>query len=213
LAIADDLLDPAAMKSATTVVSTDWTLAAKAAAETEPNGEPARRGGLEAGNITRGPAQTTTGGLLGFLQSYPNPLTRFASNGGNNHTNPASLAIGASSAGGGGPAVSLSATTSLSGTNTANQKVPGGFGDVDVKTAPGTTPRTYPLSMIAIVALIAFLIGSLLRSLLSPADFIYVVKDLEAAGMESGWREIRRLFEIKHVFGGWDFQIAVVRRQ
>jgi hypothetical protein len=155
---------------------------------------------------------------LGFPQSYPNPLTRFASgsisNGGNNHTNPASLAIGTSSAGtsAGGP-VSSSAT-SLSRTSTANQKVPGGFGDVDVKTAPGMTPaRTYPLSMIAIVALIAFLIGSLLRSLLSPADFIYVAKDLEAAGMESGWREIRRLFEIKRVFGGWDFQIAVVRRQ
>jgi hypothetical protein len=61
--------------------------------------------------------------------------------------------------------------------------------------------------------LIAFLLGSLLRSLISPADFIYVatdVKDTEA--MSSGWREIKRLLEVKYIVGGWDFQIAVVRR-
>lgn len=66
-----------------------------------------------------------------------------------------------------------------------------------------------------IVALIAFLVGSLLRSLLSPADFIYVVSDLsdaESESMEAGWREIKRLLEVKYLAGGWDFQIAVVRR-
>jgi len=65
------------------------------------------------------------------------------------------------------------------------------------------------------VALIAFLIGSLLRSLLSPADFIYVATDIgeaEDAGEVIGWREIRRLLEIKYVLGGWDFQVAAVRR-
>jgi hypothetical protein len=83
---------------------------------------------------------------------------------------------------------------------------------------PHSTPSTYPtslypLSTIIVVALIAFLIGSLLRSLLSPADFIYVVTDLqEAEDASTGWREIKRLLEVKYIMGGWDFQIAVVRR-
>jgi hypothetical protein len=71
------------------------------------------------------------------------------------------------------------------------------------------------MSTVLVVALIAFLIGSLLRSLLSPADFIYVVTDLrdaEEANSVAGWREIRRLLEVKYVVGGWDFQVAVVRR-
>ncbi|KAL4062502.1 hypothetical protein V8B97DRAFT_1955248 [Scleroderma yunnanense] len=72
---------------------------------------------------------------------------------------------------------------------------------------------TYPLSTVLIIAIIAFLIGSLLRSLLSPADFIYVVTDVhDAEEVSVGWREIRRLLEIKYIVGGWDFQIAVVRR-
>ena len=87
-----------------------------------------------------------------------------------------------------------------------------------------TTPR-YSISTLIAAILIAFLLGSLLRSLLSPADFIYVVTDLPDAPdgvtrapsgglglVESGWREIKRLVEIKYIVGGWDFQIAVVRR-
>ncbi|KAI0737353.1 hypothetical protein C8Q80DRAFT_1213874 [Daedaleopsis nitida] len=71
----------------------------------------------------------------------------------------------------------------------------------------------YPLSTLVVVALIAFLVGSLLRSLLSPADFIYVVTDEKEIGdVSTGWREIKRLLEVKYVVGGWDFQIAVVRR-
>jgi len=66
--------------------------------------------------------------------------------------------------------------------------------------------------MTIIIALIAFLIGSLLRSLLSPADFIYVVTDLQGVEHTTGWREIKRLVEVKYIFGGWDFQIAMVRR-
>ncbi|OJT13504.1 hypothetical protein TRAPUB_9969 [Trametes pubescens] len=73
---------------------------------------------------------------------------------------------------------------------------------------------TYPLSTVVVVALIAFLVGSLLRSLLSPADFIYVVTDEKELGSVSAgtWREMKRLLEFKYVLGGWDFQIAVVRR-
>lgn len=85
-------------------------------------------------------------------------------------------------------------------------------------------PR-FSISTLLAATLIAFLLGSLLRSLLSPADFIYVVTDLgdvpdgvtRAPGgglgaVEPGWREIRRLLELKYIVGGWDFQIAVVRR-
>lgn len=71
------------------------------------------------------------------------------------------------------------------------------------------------MSTVLVVAVIAFLIGSLLRSLLSPADFIYVVtdlKDAEEANNGVGWREMRRLVEMKYVVGGWDLQVAVVRR-
>ena len=69
----------------------------------------------------------------------------------------------------------------------------------------------YPLSTVVIVALIAFLVGSLLRSLLSP---VYVVTDKKEMGSVggAGWREMKRLLEVKYVVGGWDFQIAVVRR-
>lgn len=49
--------------------------------------------------------------------------------------------------------------------------------------------------------------GSLLRSLLSPADFIYVVTDEQEVGSE-----MKRLLEFKYVLGGCDFQITVVRR-
>lgn len=149
------------------------------------------------------------GGFLGFLQGYPIPLTRFASgsisNGKNGHkaTNTGTSSASNASPAGRGKSVSASST----------DVVPGAL--VDLAAVASTIPKTYPLSTVVIVALIAFLIGSLLRSLLSPADFIYVVKDLreaEDAGVVGGWREIRRLFEMKYVLGGWDFQIAAVRR-
>ena len=77
--------------------------------------------------------------------------------------------------------------------------------------------RRFRLSTLIAFMLIAFLLGSLLRSLLSPADFIYVVNDIREATdelgvVEPGWREIKRLVEVKYIVGGWDFQIAVVRR-
>ncbi|KAI8985656.1 hypothetical protein BD414DRAFT_61769 [Trametes punicea] len=85
-------------------------------------------------------------------------------------------------------------------------------GSVLTRTQSRSAPM-YPLSTLIIVALIAFLVGSLLRSLLSPADFIYVVTDEKELGtVSAGWREMKRLLEFKYVLGGWDFQIAVVRR-
>ena len=84
----------------------------------------------------------------------------------------------------------------------------------DTPVTASAVGATYPLSTLLIVALIAFLIGSLLRSILSPADFVYVVSDLrDVEGVGAGWREIRRLLEVKYIVGGWDFQVALVRRQ
>lgn len=75
---------------------------------------------------------------------------------------------------------------------------------------------TIPLSSAIVIALISFLLGSLLRSLLSPADFVYIARDAqdmhEFGDEHGGWRELRRLMELRYIVGGWDFVVAVVRR-
>ncbi len=140
-------------------------------------------------------------GLLKFLNAYPNNLLRFAS--GSSSASPSSVSRSTSS-------IPLTTTS---------------VGDAAISVVRAATVPRYSVSTLVSVALIAFLLGSLLRSLLSPADFIYVVSDLDdiparvvgqADGglsiIEPGWREIRRLLEVKYIVGGWDFQIAVVRR-
>lgn len=92
--------------------------------------------------------------------------------------------------------------------------VPGGIGEEmgvwrEVKEGEG---RRGALSRLIIVAVIAFLLGSLLRSLISPADFVYIGEARPEGEGGGGWRELRRLVEVKYVFGGWDLQIAAVRR-
>ena len=140
--------------------------------------------------------QARGGGLLGFLGSYQNPLSHFSTK--------ASTPMNRS-------------TTDLVGLATSEPQPPGMYLDT-AKVARSlraiSTPRQeYPLRVVILIALIAFLLGSLLRSLLSPSDFIYVVTDVGSLEqVESGWREIRRLVEVKYLVGGWDFQIAVVRR-
>lgn len=146
--------------------------------------------------VTTPPARG--GGILGFLGSYQNPLSHFSTR--------ASTPMNRS-------------TTDLAGlaTKEAQPGTPGMCVDA-AKVARSlraiSTPRQeYPLRVVILIALIAFLLGSLLRSLLSPSDFIYVVTDVGSLEqVESGWREIRRLVEVKYLVGGWDFQIAVVRR-
>ncbi|KAJ6485778.1 hypothetical protein C8R45DRAFT_997848 [Mycena sanguinolenta] len=94
------------------------------------------------------------------------------------------------------------------------RKLPGGLTDIDAPHEPSTrTAAVYPMSTLVIAVLIAFLLGSLFRSLLSPADFIYVVRELGEDEEAKGWREIRRLIEVKHVAWGYDVHIALVRRQ
>ena len=140
--------------------------------------------------------QTRAGGILGFLGSYQNPLSHFSTR--------ASTPVNGS-------------TTDLAGLGTKDIEPSGACVDaasVARSLRAISRPRQeYPLRMVILIALIAFLLGSLLRSLLSPSDFIYVATDVGSLKQEeAGWREIRRLVEVKYLAGGWDFQIAVVRR-
>lgn len=218
-------------------------------------------------------------GLFGFLQSYgQNTLTMFGSGalgagvgiGASSGAAPGADAIpeatggatATASSAGEGSAPSTQSTSTAGGGDTQGDATNAAENVQNTTTRGGRRnrtvhgpPRMYPRSMLLFVALIAFLLGSLLRSLLSPADFIYVVTDARdndangvaaaattvacttagtcmttpgaarriskaaelaqnaGVGMDgSGWREIRRLLEIKYLVGGWDFQVAVVRR-
>lgn len=87
-----------------------------------------------------------------------------------------------------------------------------GRGRAGRRAGTGLGAKRFTLWAVIVIGLISFLIGSLLRSLISPADFIYVVRDVgEAGDVGGGWREVRRLVEVKYIAGGWDLQIAVVR--
>ncbi|KAJ7626295.1 hypothetical protein DFH06DRAFT_1058338 [Mycena polygramma] len=104
------------------------------------------------------------------------------------------------------------ASPAVSGTSPGRgRKLPGGLGDIDAPHEPGTQ-SVYPLSTVVVIALIAFLIGSLFRSLLTPADFIYVVRELGEEEEAKGWREIRRLIEVKYIGWGYDVGLVLVRR-
>lgn len=82
--------------------------------------------------------------------------------------------------------------------------------------------RTYTLSFVVLVAVISFLLGSLLRSLLTPADYIIYTpsegKEVERVLMQAfdtgrRWREARRLLEVRSFFfSQWDLIFAAVKR-
>jgi hypothetical protein len=85
--------------------------------------------------------------------------------------------------------------------------------------APSAAPR-YSLRFVLLVALISFLFGSLLRSLLTPADFILYPREasgeidmhvLQALDPQRRWRQARRLFEVRTP-GKHDFILAAVRK-
>ncbi|KAI0685606.1 hypothetical protein BC835DRAFT_1523365 [Cytidiella melzeri] len=156
---------------------------------------------------------SASNGIFRFLNSYPNPLTRFSV--------PAGVQRSA------GPIIRSLSGSTISSMQTKNDHSPSGPGSqTALLQPPGTTVASastspahdtgyrYRLPTVVVVALIAFLIGSLLRSMLSPADFVYVVSDLNEIpkDISSGWREIKRLLEVKYIVGGWDFQVALIRR-
>ena len=147
-------------------------------------------------------AGTNSGGLLrGLLNGYPSPLfSRFSTGSG--------LGSGATSEWQSEKAKSSAREEGVTGHTAAGARLTSKEAE---RTRLGT--KRFTLWGVIVIGLISFLIGSLLRSLISPADFIYVVRDVgEAGDLRSGWREVRRLVEVKYIVGGWDFQIAVVRR-
>ncbi|KDQ61841.1 hypothetical protein JAAARDRAFT_31325 [Jaapia argillacea MUCL 33604] len=202
IAIAEHLLEPAALESVTNTPAPDLDPKEEASvnsentqdtgnAATSPQGSPQPE--------VQAPTTPSSTGFLSFLNAYPNPLLRFTS----------------------GPSPRLPALPKMPSSSSLRETrtLPlGGLTDLDshaasVDVVHVPAARSYPLSAVIVVALIAFLVGSLLRSLISPADFIHVVTDFkEVDETTTGWREIKRLVEIKYLIGGWDFQIAVVRR-
>jgi hypothetical protein len=151
--------------------------------------------------VTTPIARTNSGGLLrGFLNGYPNPLfSRFGTG---------------SASGARSEWQSEKATSSArEGEGVTGHTVAGARLTSKEAERTGLGTKRFTLWGVIVIGLISFLIGSLLRSLISPADFVYVVRDVgEAGDLRSGWREVRRLVEVKYIVGGWDFQIAVVRR-
>jgi hypothetical protein len=63
-----------------------------------------------------------------------------------------------------------------------------------------------------ILGFICFLLGSLVRSLLSPADFVIIknVADLTDLDEHGNWRRLTRLIELKYLLRGNDLIIGIV---
>lgn len=74
--------------------------------------------------------------------------------------------------------------------------------------------RLFPLSTLLLVGILSFLLGSLVRSLLSPADFVLYAPPPGSGSPEADdhWREIRRLVEWRGAWLGDDLVVAVVKR-
>lgn len=202
-AVADDLLDDSALAAPSVPVSettnTENTAAAQEASTDTGDSVPQ----VVVSSPETPAADSATSGLLRFLNAYPNPLLRFATQ--SRRSSSTSTPVLS--------AEPLPRPPVEEGQAKDVPPVPESQGGRLSLARTAVSHRAYPLSTVVIIALIAFLMGSFLRSLLSPADFIYVVsdrKDLEE--MNAGWREVRRLLEVKYIVGGWDFQVAVVRR-
>ncbi|KAG6836502.1 hypothetical protein H0H93_007431 [Arthromyces matolae] len=171
--------------------------------------------------LTPRPAHVAaSGGLLGFLNTYNTTLARFSLTGTNTTpTIDTNTTIENNNNGNGNmtsnnsegkPSAAVDAESRPKTTGSPTTSLPGGLREGEgVASTVQTRGGQFPLSTVLVVALIAFLIGSLLRSLLSPAEFMYFITDEREIEGISGWREIRRLVEIKYLVGGWDLQVAV----
>ncbi|KAH9074795.1 hypothetical protein EDB83DRAFT_2353373 [Lactarius deliciosus] len=212
VAVADTLLEPNAISEKVATPKTEDREEGTATGDGEENEKsrsmhpPQCPGTPKTASPTIG---SGSGMLRGFLNGYPNPLLRFASGSGStSHSHGGGQSGSAASLVGEGSKVHTGGGVGCSSTSGrelgSRQAAPSSLG-------MGT--RRFTLWTVIVIGLISFLIGSLLRSLISPADFIYVATDLGEMGeMSGGWREVKRLVEVKHIVGGWDFQIAVVRR-
>jgi len=157
-----------------------------------------------------------------LLHSYSKPLLRFSNGSGNSAVTRSGDTPESTSRTGTLDSPDGSVTPKSGGSSKEGAKAPTlgrrnpsqGQGYVGVGQSSQAQRPMYPMPTVIIVALISFLIGSLLRSLLSPAEF---VAEMPSGGEGAGkgayeWREIKRLVEIKYLVGGWDFVVAVVRR-
>lgn len=110
---------------------------------------------------------------------------------------------------------------------------------VSADEASGTRPRlmrrldapSVSLWTLLVVGLLSFLLGSFLRSLVVPADFVYLppegatsvgsdgqsqwseLQRLIALNQREDWKEMKRLIEFRGPFGRWDVVLAVIRRR
>ena len=151
--------------------------------------------------VTEGPAV----GLLGFLGQYrrssgPGTQSKF------NHAKywPVSSTLSV-------PGRWLSRQTSLSNIEVTPgpEMKPSSSGRFTEQSAtPWQIPTTFRLRAVIFVALIAFLLGSLLRSILSPGDFVLINGHI-GRGVPQ-WQEIKRLMHL-HIFS-FGLVIAIVRR-
>lgn len=77
-------------------------------------------------------------------------------------------------------------------------------------TMTGKRPRGLPLHIVFVVAVICFLLGSLVRSILSPTDFIIIKGPEELVDFdERQWRRFSRLVEFKWIWRGNDLIIGI----
>ncbi|KAF7289440.1 hypothetical protein HMN09_01337800 [Mycena chlorophos] len=94
---------------------------------------------------------STPSGLLGFMSRFASQSSQQTSTSDNSPS---------------------SVTSSGNGAGNGPRKLPGGLADIDAPLETRGHPsavRTYPLSTVVVIAVIAFLVGSLLRSLLTPS--------------------------------------------
>ncbi|KAL1703420.1 hypothetical protein EV121DRAFT_292338 [Schizophyllum commune] len=207
-AIADDLLDPNVPIPSTPVEAEPSDEATETMSTV---GEEERASTPQPEPVNPSPEPGNGNGLLGLLQSYQKSMSRFNLNFTSSGSSPKETPSTPKT-------LSRTPHSSSSSLATIARHKPSidkrGSGQRVAQVPPA--PRMHPTSTLIIVALVAFLLGSLLRSLLSPADFIYVATDMNDTPNNiqeySGWREIKRLLEIKYLVGGYDFQVALVRR-
>ncbi|KAF8325403.1 uncharacterized protein EI90DRAFT_3072733 [Cantharellus anzutake] len=159
--------------------------------------------------ITTQAVPETSNSLLELFNSYSNPLLKRSSEGPftfNYWQNKPSLPI---------PGRWLSRSPSDTSTRTSQKAIPTNNQDkrstISLVSLKDISSRLlshrFTLPTVFIIALIAFLLGSLLRSLLSPADF--VLQYGEASPNAHHWHEVKRLLDV-HFFGR-GLIVAVVR--
>lgn len=92
--------------------------------------------------------------------------------------------------------------------------------DTNSKGVSTSNRRTFRLSFVLLVALISFLIGSLLRSLLSPNDYVFLTAPtsqvetalLDLLDPKRKWKYATRLVHVRLTGTGRDLIAAIVER-